>query len=234
MTDQTDALVALLGKRFITRTDVKALQRADGAYRPVHEKWRVKDLKDHLSGERSYGHYLLSQESQCKLLAYDLDLDKEARERWASDPDSRAGLTKQLRGLAEGIASRAGRLAQCPTAISFSGGKGLHVYVFTGLIDAADAKSCALFVLESFAAVMEPYRGEVFWRHKDADLYPDVSIEVFPKQEKIEEDGLGNLMRLPLGVNAKTGESAFFVDTSAPLEVLEALDPVVALSGEGV
>lgn len=231
--DQLDAIVALMGKRFLARTDVRAIQFEDGSYRPIHEKWKVKDIKDHVLGIRSYGHYLLSRESKCKLFAYDLDLDKEARERWVHGHESdRAELTRQLRGLADGIATRASRLAGSPATVAYSGGKGLHVYVFTGLIDAIDAKSCATYVLESFSA-LEPFRGEVFWRHKDSALYPDVAIEVFPKQDKISDDGLGNLMRLPLGVNARTGDKAFFIDTTAALEELRELDPIAVLTAEG-
>jgi hypothetical protein len=37
-------------------------------------------------------------------------------------------------------------------------------------------------------------------------------VEIFPKQAKVKEDGLGNLIKLPLGVHKKTDEFSYFVD----------------------
>lgn len=77
---ETRDLVRLLGTRFIERKDVKAFQRDDGAWFPERSKFTMKDFEDHLSGRKTLGHYMLSQEGNCKLFAYDFDLVKHARD----------------------------------------------------------------------------------------------------------------------------------------------------------
>lgn len=68
-------LADLLASRFIQRTDVKAVQRQD-AYIPDRSKWTRKDLLNHVAGQKSFGHYLVGQDGQCKLFAFDIDLTK--------------------------------------------------------------------------------------------------------------------------------------------------------------
>ncbi|MBU1429983.1 hypothetical protein KKF91_05395, partial [Myxococcota bacterium] len=41
---------------------------------------------------------------------------------------------------------------------------------------------------------------------------PDLALEFFPKQARVEEDGLGNLIKLPLGIHRKTGRRAALLD----------------------
>lgn len=242
-----DAVVSALAKRFIARRDVKAAQKSTGEYRPVvadpkvpdsYLPWKVGDLRAHIRGEKSYGHYLLSKENTCKLFAFDLDVRKEAREYFypsaegVENPERTDELIRQLRTVAEGLAARTERLAGVETAIAFSGGKGLHMYAFTGEIPAAEAKSAATLVLEDFGC-FEAFRGTNFWRYRgDPNFFPDVEIEIFPKQTELGADGLGNLMRLPLGVNRKTGWKAFFLDYDSDLDELVPLDPMKALGLE--
>lgn len=68
-------LESVLYDTFIARTDVKAVQNPDGTYRPAKTPWTAADLADHLAGRRTYGHYLLDQQSRCKFFAFDCDLN---------------------------------------------------------------------------------------------------------------------------------------------------------------
>lgn len=248
-------LAKQLGFRFIERRDVKAVQHGNGSYEPERTPWRLSDLVDHIEGKRTLGHYLVSPENKCRLFAFDIDLVKgiknpdtnewdpivwpgpdeqptafmprEAflqRDHWAAPT-----LIAQLNALAEGLARRARKLLEVPVAIAYSGSKGLHVYAFTGSIDAADAKASADFILESFG-VFERSRGHNFWKHTDG--YEAFEIEVFPKQGSLDGKDLGNLMRLPLGVNRKTGQHGFFVRAQPPLTEFTLMDSAAALDGE--
>lgn len=79
-------LADLIAKNFIQRKDVKAVQHGtSGAYRPVKQKWTKGDLRAHVNREKTYGHYLLDQDSLVKLFAFDIDLDKEGH--WIERPD---------------------------------------------------------------------------------------------------------------------------------------------------
>lgn len=255
----------LLANKFIARTDVKAIQKPN-LYMPVthngkpdgeREPWTREDLRDHLAGHRTFGHYMVNNDDECKLFAYDIDLTKtgqwvgieedgswtdmepkecEPRRAWLHSecpPHLRRYLTAQLREVAEHLARSVVDILDLPVAIQYSGGKGLHVYAFTGPVSAADAKGAALEVLAS-AGRYEAWRGEVFWREA---VTPDlklgnnaVEIEVFPKQGSLDGKDLGNLMRLPLGIHRRTGQRAYFVDCASEVTALPEADPTDAMT----
>lgn len=247
-----DAVAKLLGERFLSRKDVRAVQHRNGAYTPEWTTWVYGDLKRHVRGEVSLGHYLVNPEGKTKLFAFDIDLDKwstwgdaplcdrpecqksgvpehnqHPREAWLdASSEYRTVLRKQLRALGEGLVERTQRIMKCECALAYSGSKGVHVYGWTGLADALNLRTAAHELLDGHVYHRE--RGDNFWKH-DAE-YQALTIEVFPKQGSVAPDGLGNLMRLPLGRNLKGGE-AFFIDPTVPdLEDWQPLDPVAALT----
>lgn len=268
-TEVDPELIKLIGNRFIARKDVKAVERTNGAWNPVTDTGKadgkrlgftMQNFTDHLTGRKTYGHYLVNKEGQCKLFAFDLDLDKEGwwidteahddtdisqimqggikcspREVWmAQDPPEFLDyFTMALRGIADGLAHMIDRLSNgtVHTAIADSGGKGLHVYGFTGLMPAEHVRDFARSVLTEFD-IFEPTRGDNFWKATSAGAYRNVTIEVFPKQDNLDGKDLGNLMRLPLGVNQKTGRRGHFISSSARVTKLIEMDPMRALSGD--
>lgn len=68
-------LPTLLATRFIARRDVKARQLLTGEYNPVRTPWQMAELIDHVAGNVTYGHYLLNQDNQTKVFAFDIDLE---------------------------------------------------------------------------------------------------------------------------------------------------------------
>lgn len=255
-----DAVARLLGERYLSRSDALAIQQADGSYRPDRRKVLWGDLKAHLAGTVSIGHYLVAPDGHAKLFAYDIDLDKwgtwgegppctrtecskphipahnvHPREVWAEGleilqsggeaTDLFKVYRRQLRALAEGLAERATRVLEVPTAVAYSGSKGTHVYAYTGKEEAAEIRATALELLSGHT--YHAVRGDNFWKH-DGE-FPHLTIEVFPKQDELAKDGLGNLMRLPLGRNLKGGD-AFFIDPAPPLDEWVPFDPQVALT----
>lgn len=235
----------LIASKFIARKEVKAVQRVvnDSCIYTPHVdsdkqyiKWSRADLLAHLSGERSFGHYLLNTSDQCKLFSFDIDLEKEGTwpSNWETDPDNpvieainprdawrdrrhpaRKWLKIQLKSAAFLLASHVYQELEIPVAVYYSGSKGLHVYGFTGLIPAHDAREGARIALESTGAWI-PKRGDSFFMSKDQDPFtghPCLSVEVYPKQDTLGSSGLGNLMRLPLGRNLKNPKDpTFFLD----------------------
>lgn len=107
-----------------------------------------------------------------------------------------------------------------------SGNKGAHVWLFFDLpCKAAFGREFGL----RFAAYIEE------------DISPLVSVEVFPKQDRLySKDDMGNLVKLPLGIHKKSGRRSVWIDLdtndiqqeqymanleSTPMEVwLEAMD----------
>lgn len=264
-----------LARTFVERHDVKARQYQDGAYRPVTHNGRIDgdrlpwcraDFTEHIAGERSFGHYMVSKEGKAKLFAFDIDLEQPSahtgktchwiginedgswmdmeprecnpREAW-HHPKAPDGLIRFLRTELVGTATEIVMMLQkllpdLPVAVSYSGNKGLHVYGLTGSHDAAELRTVAKEVLSSTGRY-EPIRGDNFYAPIGKDLKvhnTNVSIEVFPKQANLDGKDLGNLMRLPLGVNTKSGKRAHFISLSNAIDApFKEIDPMVALEG---
>lgn len=260
MSSETE-IIRALGTRFIERRDVKAIQSENGSWFPVkcaacrssdvqclHKPMNLQDFKDHLSGQRTLGYYLVNPTTQtCKLIALDLDVRKPNKEQdyvphnTLGNPTNpredilkdgtveQANLYRDLLILAEGFARRMNEVLGIPVAIAYSGGKGMHVYGFTGSIPANAAVDLVQNFMKSWS-VFSPTKGENFWRH---DLFfQDIDIETFPKQSSVDKAGYGNLMGLPLGVNRKTGRAKYFVTTRSRMGVLKEMDAVRALEGD--
>lgn len=246
----------LIVSNFIERRDVKAIQSSNGAYMPVREDmrdtnsptipWSLGDVVDHVEGRKTYGHYVVSPEGTCRCIVFDLDLRKKAnparnetpivfgdeeidpREVWLGpDTPAKRDLAVQLLTLADGFA-RKGKQAGFKTIVSYSGSKGMHTYVCLERgTSAADARDVAGVIIASMYNIVQEH-GDNFFKHEFA--FPAVSIEVFPKQDSVKADGFGNLVRLPLGVNQKTGKRGFFLDLSGGVESFRVDDPMLALS----
>ena len=198
-------------------------------------------LLAHLAGERTYGHYLLSADSEAKLFVFDIDLIAKPEGTWVDfesgevhagvnplelwSDRTRAGVSArawykyQLKMLAHRFADECMKIGvEC--AAAYSRHKGVHVYGFTGKMPATEVREAAMLVLDRMDE-FEPYRGQNFWRHKNSDPahgFQNFSIEVFPKQVSLDGKSLGNLVRLPLGVNHKAPKDpTFFLDLRTPL-----------------
>lgn len=269
---QVDTLADLLAKRFIQRRDAKAEQRSD-AYRPVTDTgkadgkrlgWTRDDLRAHVNGDRSMGHYLVGSDGKAKLFAFDIDLTQpnpqtgrnpqwvpiledgthdessdpkplDPRKAWLHPqaPDSlKRYLTAQLRETAELLVTCVADVLSLECAVTYSGSKGLHVYGFTGPEPAGDVRGAALEVID-YLQVFEPLRGNNFFKHMNQDPYTGlgcIDVEVFPKQDNLDGKDLGNLMRLPLGINKKSGQRSYFLDLASPIDSLHEMDAEQALT----
>lgn len=80
LSDEDRELVRELGLKFIQRKDVKAFQRNDGAWFPDRTPFTMQDFRDHLAGTKTLGHYMLDDDSNCKLFAFDIDLVKHGQD----------------------------------------------------------------------------------------------------------------------------------------------------------
>lgn len=265
----SDQLANLFAKLFISRKDVKAVQQASGAYTPHvldprhpdkdRIPWTRADLISHIDGTRTYGHYLLDADSNCKLFAFDIDLAKsgylphndpmqaentksnfeyveDLRAAWldhkGNPPHQQRWMRLQFKLIANKLCRAINEELELPCAVAYSGHKGIHVYGFTGPMPAYDARKGAQIVMDSIGE-FEPLKGIHFFRHKDdspMDGYPNLTIEVFPKQDSLDGKDLGNLMRLPLGKNVKSPDKTFFIDMSNELNKFSPVDPIWALT----
>ncbi len=266
--DQQVEIAKLFAKKFISRPTPVATQTASGIYTPNKQlKFNMPLLKDHLSGRETYGHYSLGEDSTVKFICFDLDLkaaEPKRDEYWQlptemdeygvfgnwqpGDPravwrsrvqgPAREFLKFKMRTITSKIANDAFLLSGFPVAVSYTGNKGMHVYVFTGKIPAKEARVMAKLILDHEGGWI-PYKAMYDYMHPNNDLINDpaenneqFSLEVFPKQDQVDEDKpLGNLLRLPLGVNKKSPKDpTFFVDMQSALGEIKPMDPIKALT----
>lgn len=126
-----------------------------------------------------------------------------------------------LRRMAGKLARAIHEQLEIQTAVAYTGSKGVHVYGFTGLMDAKDVRDGAQIILDDLD-LFEPVRGQHFVKHKEVqtkghfdpmESYHGLTIEIFPKQVTLEGKSHGNLCRLPLGRNLKNPkDTTFFMD----------------------
>lgn len=286
--DEAKQMAKLLGKHFIARPDVKAIQNSQGEYRPLRDDpFTMPDLTDHILGHKTYGHYMLGADDSCKLFCFDIDLlpqdkkqegkvyhqrrlpvmknrrggyfgweDGNPREHWGSRKagPARDFLKIQMLVIAGILATRISQELEIPTLATYSGSKGVHVYGFTGKTTAALARQGAQLVLDSLRETRdvtgswELSRGNNFYSYqipgeengKAHQINPQLnweqfSLEVYPKQESLSGKDLGNLLRLPLGVNLKSPhrDPGFFInlgkDNQDPRN-FKPMNPITALT----
>lgn len=128
----------------------------------------------------------------------------------------RAFMSQQLRFMANRLMRSVHDNLMVPTTMAYTGSKGVHVYAFTGTVSAEIARKGHLVVIEDLQMVSK--RGNNFFIAKQSDNpeegFQQLEVEVYPKQDSVaEEGGLGNLVRLPLGINHHNpAHPTFFMD----------------------
>lgn len=222
----------------------------------VNLPWTRDDLEAHLAGTKTFGHYLVNQDDMCKLLCFDIDLEQSGWLPTTFEPDvgpghfervddlrgawhtrnhpARTFMKAQFHDLAHRISKVVTEITHYDVAVCYSGNKGVHIYVFFPEKRTADrARIGSDYILETFGKFEDTKGSKIFYKSVDKDPesgYPNLSIEVFPKQDSINKEGLGNLLRLPLGRNLKHSDPTFFVDMTAPMNTLTPVDPIRALT----
>lgn len=196
---EREQLIARFLEIFAGREDCFARQwvdKRDGkqGYVPVRRAMEPQDLEDHLKGTKTYGIYLLRSDATVTTAVMDVDVSRKFRDGKPSREDREilrregAYLMKRIRDMSE--------TAGCKPLVEFSGGKGFHFwFIMDRPIPAGQAR-----------AWLKPIREA---------LYRDLSafnMEVFPKQTVLSGKGMGNLVKLPLGVHRMTGKRSYFYD----------------------
>ena len=184
---------------FAGRENVHARQWIDEdgrvGYSPVHEPLADHLLALHLQGTATLGVYPVRADQTVLFGALDIDVRKSALATDAANPS----MTAQLRELVQADARRLARQFEqlhLPVYVEESGYKGVHLWLFFAEpVPAAKVKR----FLEAVVGRVGPPSPELQW-------------EVFPKQEQVAEDQLGNLIKLPLGIHLKTGRRCLFTD----------------------
>lgn len=186
---------------FFSRTDLFARQWADrqkntSGYVPVRRPVTCEDMEDHFKGTRTYGFYLMNTDARVKCAVIDADLVSGLRGAAGRDlARSRTRIRKDRAYMAARINEGAAEFGLSPV-IEFSGGKGYHFWFFMASpVPAAQIRQALTGICDALA--------------KDLSCF---NLEVFPKQDHLSGKGLGNLIKLPLGIHRQSGSRSFFTD----------------------
>ncbi len=170
-------------------------EKASQGYVPVRRPLEAADVMEHLQGRKTYGIYLLQQDSRVRLGVIDADLNLSLRSSEAIGK-KRDLVRREQRYLLSRL-TEMGAARHLPCLVEFSGGKGFHFWFF---LEEPLPAGQVRRVLQSLAGAIQ------------ADL-SCFQLEVFPKQDRLEGKGLGNLVKLPLGIHRLTGRPSYFLHT---------------------
>lgn len=200
----TDADAMLLSSLFAGREAVHARQWTAPSertgYSPVHEPFSPEVARHHLAGDLTAGFYLIKLDQTTQHLCFDLDIAAYLRKPL---PSGKRML--ELQGLVQRTAVRlqdACASVGLEAHVEDSGHKGRHVWVvFEVPLPARDARRIATRILETAPS-----------------LPAEVTLEVFPKQDRVAPGGLGNLVKVPLGLHRQSGRrSLWLLPTGHPV-----------------
>lgn len=213
-------LVRFLGL-FAGREDVHARQWADGTgssgYSPVHEPLTPRRLRDHLSGDVTLGVYPVRLDGTVTFFALDLDIRKRALQAARGDLAAARALQRKVAEAARRAHERVQGLG-LPALLEDSGYKGRHLWFF--LREPEPASTIHAFGNQLLADLSRELDGELHF-------------EFFPKQGSRDPQGkgLGNLIKLPLGLHRVNGRRSRFLrpdgsNLDAPFEVLRGVEGI--------
>jgi|GEM_PF-6693017 len=191
-------IVALLLRLFVMRSDVYARQTENGRYLKAEAPLTEMVIEGHLNGEQTVGTYQLKG-SRVKWVCFDVDILKAEIKKLESSGKSRAEvieifrpkITECTRKIVDELLKNGYGSA---IAVEFSGGKGMHVWVFVEECEASIAKRFGEKVLKAIGKVPE-----------------GLAIELFPKQTDAKAK-YGSTVKIPLGTHAATGWRSNFFD----------------------
>jgi len=211
----TDADCVRFHTLFSGREGVYARQWAkrggEGGYSPVHEPFTPAIVRNHLLGTYTVGVYPVRLDGTATFFAVDLDINKTALQRAAGDHPFADSLRQTLRREGPRLL---GVLRELGFSVLFenSGYKGRHYWVFL----AQPETTATLHLL-----------GRLLVRWQAPLLPADLHMEFFPKQVRLTGKGLGNLIKVPLGIHRRTGYRSTILDDAGNPEA----DPFAVLRG---
>lgn len=169
-------------------------QRGRGGYAPVRTPLTPAIVADHLAGKVTVGSYLVRVDDTCTFFVLDLDITKRALEGARRDAAARDALRTTVAGTARTLQGRLAELG-LQTLLFDSGYKGRHLW---GICQRPVPARLLLHLGRALRRALPMPKA--------------LHLEFFPKQATVPEDGLGNLVKLPLGIHRRSGRRSALLD----------------------
>lgn len=189
-----------------------AAREGDAGYSPVEEPLTPAVIRNHLLGGITVGIYPIRLDGTCTFFALDLDITKAALEKATGNQDASRQLRASIRSTVLFLADKFLEQGLVPL-LEDSGYKGRHLWFFLEHPETAET----LHKL-----------GQLILAWLSPLLPEGLHLEFFPKQGSLKGKGLGNLIKVPLGIHRRTGRRALLLDSTGnvlqhPFVVLRSL-----------
>jgi tetratricopeptide (TPR) repeat protein len=187
----------------------------EGGYSPVHEPLTPAVIRNHLLGSFTAGVYPIRLDGTATFFALDLDIDKQALQRARGEPAYAQQLRDTLRVEGPRLLNVLRDLGFAPL-FENSGYKGRHYWVL---------------LEEPQTAEVLHLLGRMLLAWQSPQVPSGLHLEFFPKQGSVRDKGkgLGNLIKLPLGIHRRTGRRSQLLDDQGTALA----DPLAALRAVG-
>ncbi len=187
--------VELFGGRAGVHARMWRRGRSDIGYSPVRASLSSGLVAAHLRGDQTLGSYVVRHGDVGTQLIFDIDIRKKSLQRSWGDPEAIAHLRS--------VVDEAGRellvhLRGCgldPLLVD-SGFKGRHLW-------------CILQHPQPAGLIRDVGHALLT---SGPEAHPQVRVEVFPKQARVPAGGLGNLVKLPMGLHLRTDRRCVLLD----------------------
>ena len=163
--------------RFVGRRNPHAIQTSNGGYVPVRRPLKLRDLINHLNGEKTLGTYVIREDGLVNYACIDIDGDPK---EFAANQDKYLKLGVEVFNL----------FPDFDRALEFSGRRGYHVWLFP------EKPEPPAFMRELVKA-----------RFKLGKIPADIEIFPKQDRVDVTKKQLGNLIKLPCGKHVKGGWS---------------------------
>ena len=188
-------------RQWISRT-------GETGYTPVQEALTPHLVMQHFIGRHTLGVYQIRTDQTVSFIAFDIDC--EALESPAVNRGDLPARYNCCSETIEALVSLFNELGLDPV-LEDSGNKGFHIWLFLDTpLKAGTARTFGKLVVDCIPRI------------------PAVNIEIFPKQSQVRTGGLGNLIKMPLGIHRQTGNMSRFLelDMSKPANMREFLHSI--------
>lgn len=213
----TDEAVMLYMKMFRGRDGVIGEEyideRGNKSYHRRDMPLTRERLVEHFSGKHTFGLYIMQPNDTVNLCLLDIDVKKRFILTRSEQGRGFEDLLQQAHAYAFELYDCAKSMGVQP-AVEDSGYKGRHLWLFfTEPLAPALARQILSTIQERAGPPPEA-----------------VAVEMFPSRDHAKKDTLGDLVKLPLGRNRKSGRFAWFINRDGtcadPTQALHAIRPV--------
>ncbi|MHB1645791.1 MAG: CRISPR-associated primase-polymerase type A1 [bacterium] len=164
-------------------------------YSKINEPLDDNAVLSHINGICTLGEYIIRNDNCINFAVIDIDIASEYIKRVSINSEEYNDYLNEALMYCTFIKNSLKEKTDSECYIEFSGYKGYHVWFF--------------FDKPILAKVGRGFVNYFINEHK---FRPHINIEIFPKENKINQNASGSLIKLPLGINKLTGAETYFVD----------------------